>query len=75
MSVCRACARPSVEDGLCLYHVDALKNLRSGFARWRDAYGELRFEDYLARLIARPETGEWVREVAELELGTREETR
>jgi hypothetical protein len=39
-----------------------------GYEKWKHAFGDLPWRSYLERLIAQPETGAWVREMAELEL-------
>lgn len=71
---CRLCGRKvRSEEGYCSYHRGAHVALRAGFSRWRDAYGRLTYEQYLERLLERPETGIWVREIAERELKNSQE--
>ncbi|MCL4437312.1 MAG: hypothetical protein M1503_04885 [Thaumarchaeota archaeon] len=55
----------SSSTGFCRYHQQAYENLKAGFEKWRYAYGETSWTDYL-RLIANiPETGAWVKECCE----------
>jgi hypothetical protein len=70
VEVCRLCDRPveDVERALCEYHARAYRSLREGYGRWREAYGDLTYPEYLRRLIELPEAGRWVKEVARLEL-------
>lgn len=57
-----------MEQVFCEYHAKAYDSLVSAFPKWERAYGSLHWRNFLARVIALPETGSWVKEVAEAEL-------
>ena len=61
---CSLCWRRR-EDGseYCTYHLAAQKNLIKAFRDWQEAL-EVEWIDFLASVVARPESGEWVRDVA-----------
>jgi hypothetical protein len=65
MNECRICGRDGVEIDLCEYHQMALNNLKTGFERWREAIGELTWEDYIERIYNLEATGQWIREIVE----------
>ena len=66
---CALCWRESrSKEGLCIYHAEAYKSLNEGYRRWCIAYGKLDKGRYLERLLELPECGEWVKDVAKLEL-------
>jgi hypothetical protein len=52
------------ENGLCRLHRLAKERLTQSYELWKVAYGSLSYVDYLRLLIALPETGEAVAEVA-----------
>ena len=62
--VCSICDRPRLEKAYCPFHNVAHENLERGFKRWKYAYGSVTFTDYLLKILARKETGKWVREIA-----------
>lgn len=67
---CRICGRAALgEAGLCSYHGQARSNLQTTFKKWQNSYGDLTWREYLVRLKQLPETGMWVKEIVELELG------
>jgi len=61
---CTLCWRRR-EDGseYCTYHLLAQKNLLKAFQDWREAL-EIEWRDFLVSVVARQESGEWVRDVA-----------
>lgn len=61
---CSLCWRRH-EDGseYCTYHLAAQENLLKAFSDWREAL-EVGWRDFLVAVAARPESGEWVRDVA-----------
>lgn len=61
---CSLCWRRR-EDGseYCTYHLAAQKNLIKAFRDWQEAL-EVKWMDFLASVVARQESGEWVRDVA-----------
>jgi len=63
---CKLCHREAVEEGLCEYHLLALKNLKEAYPRWKEAYGGMKWEEYLKRLLELEETGEWVKDVVRM---------
>lgn len=67
---CRICGRVTLhETDLCAYHAQARSNLQTTFKKWQNSYGQLTWRDYLVRLKQLPDTGAWVKEVIETELG------
>lgn len=56
------------KEGLCFYHAEAYRSLKEGYQRWCRAYGDLDEVRYLERLLELPECGEWVKDVAKMEL-------
>lgn len=70
---CKLCNRQSLEDQFfCSYHRLARERLKQAFGRWQEAYRtevqELSWQNYLEKLVHLQETGQWAKEVAELEL-------
>lgn len=65
---CRACSREAVAD-LCLYHSEAKDKLQAAYPRWVEAYGTLGWKDYLDSVKHNLQTGQWVKEIAELLAG------
>ena len=65
---CKLCRREVKTDGeLCRYHSaagDALKRAHEG---WEQAYSGLSWREYLNRVKALDETGQWIKEVITLE--------
>ncbi len=65
--VCRLCKRECAPSSdLCGYHLAAKRNLESGYTRWKEAFGGMAWREYLDRILQSAETGQWVREVAEM---------
>ncbi len=61
---CRVCGREEESEGLCRFHLEALRRLRAAYPEWRRRLG-CSFREYLSLLARRPEAGLWVKEVAE----------
>ena len=61
---CSLCWRRR-DDGseYCTYHLAAQENLLKAFSDWREAI-EVEWRDFLVAVVARPESGEWARDVA-----------
>jgi hypothetical protein len=60
---CEICKRKG-EKTFCDYHTKAYYNIVKNYDYWRNSYEELSWEEYLMKLIANPECGKWVKEVA-----------
>ncbi len=43
--------------------------LEKGYKAWKRGYGELQWTEYLDKIRRNEETGQWVKEVAELAAG------
>ncbi|MBI2937690.1 MAG: hypothetical protein HYY22_05735 [Thaumarchaeota archaeon] len=56
----------------CRYHQQAYENLEAGFEKWRHAYGETNWKDYLRLIVELSETGAWVKECCEYLLQEKE---
>jgi hypothetical protein len=52
---------------LCGYHKTARDALKKGYGTWKEAYSEMLWDEYLQRVKAIENTGQWVREVIEME--------
>ena len=62
---CPLCNRPTEEnEALCAYHQRAYLNLKEKYDEWKTALG-IRWTEYLREVADNPNTGEWVREVAQ----------
>ncbi|RPJ31271.1 MAG: hypothetical protein EHM25_03650 [Nitrosopumilales archaeon] len=67
-SKCILCVRKVIQEKYCEYHYEALRSLRDHYEVWKSCYGEISWYDYLSRLQKIKYTGEWVKEVIEMEL-------
>jgi hypothetical protein len=65
-AVCERRVEPN--ESYCHYHKVSNDNLLKTYQFWKKAYGSLSWEEYLARIVSIPETGMWVKDVAEFEL-------
>ena len=67
MDSCAVCGLKIVDDSdsLCAVHAESYRNVREAFSRWSTAYGKITREEFLKRLITRPETGLRAKETAE----------
>jgi hypothetical protein len=67
---CRLCRRESeTGSSLCRYHQRARAALEEGYRAWKYAYGEMSWTEYLDSIKRNEDTGQWVKEVAELAAG------
>lgn len=67
MASCALCKRERAPSStFCPYHLSAKRSLEDGFEKWSEAYGGIAWDEYIRRIRASPETGRWVKEVAEL---------
>ena len=67
MTTCRLCKRECARSSvLCKFHLIAKSNLESGYREWTEAYGSITMKEYLQRIGRSKESGQWVKEVAEL---------
>jgi hypothetical protein len=65
---CKICRREAEkEGGLCRYHSAARKELKRGYRAWEEAYSGLSWREYLNKVKALAETGQWIKEVIALE--------
>ena len=51
--------------GLCANHLEDYRNVKEAYSLWFAAYGKLTTQAFLKRLVARPETGDRAREMAQ----------
>ena len=66
---CTICFRDISPDGkFCKYHKAVNIKLQSNFSKWVEAYNNLSLQNYLEHIIKLPESGIWVKEVAEYNL-------
>ena len=64
---CKACKKEARADGLCSHHAEARDALKRAFPAWQEAYSGMSWEDYLNRVKILDETGQWIKEVINLE--------
>jgi hypothetical protein len=65
---CKLCRRETKKDGeLCRYHSAARDALKRAYGTWEEAYSGITWRDYLNRVKALDETGQWIKEVVTLE--------
>ncbi len=64
---CKICKRMAKNNGFCAYHGAARDALKKGHAAWKQAYSGMSWDEYLQRVKAIENTGQWVREVIEME--------
>ncbi len=65
---CRVCKREARTDGdLCGHHSEARDALKRAYSSWQEAYSGMSWKDYLNRVKALDETGQWIKEVINLE--------
>lgn len=64
---CKVCSREIKADDLCRYHLAARDALKRTHAIWQEAYSGISWRDYLNKVKALEETGEWIKEVIALE--------
>ena len=61
---CAVCEREAA-DSLCSHHSAAERRLRETYPLWVKAYGGMEWKDYLDSVKRNPQTGQWVKEIAE----------
>ncbi len=61
---CRICSRDAEEDGFCVLHLKAYRNVLEKFDVWRKASG-LVWMEYLGQIQKNSLTGCWAKEVVE----------
>lgn len=61
---CLICGR-SVSGELCPYHEAAKASLQEAYPLWAKAYGGMDWKDYLDSVKRNPQTGQWVKEIAD----------
>jgi hypothetical protein len=52
----------------CIYHTQAFELLKNHYRAWSEAYGNISWLEFLTRLSKMGETGQWVKEVIEVEV-------
>jgi len=62
---CLVCTRKAVSD-LCTYHLRAKRKVEAGYRTWTEAYGEMKWKDYLDKVKHNEQTGQWAKEIAEM---------
>jgi len=61
---CVLCGRESSGD-LCLFHQIAKESVEKAYRAWKEAYGDMGWEDYLDKIKHNIQTGQWAKEIAE----------
>lgn len=65
---CKLCKRETEKDGdLCRYHSEARDALKRAYRNWEEAYSGITWREFLNRVKALDETGQWINEVIGLE--------
>jgi len=64
---CKICKRKAENSGFCGYHEAARDALKKEYRTWKEAYSGMSWGEYLQRVKAIENTGQWVREVIEME--------
>jgi len=54
------------ETGFCSYHLQAKKNVESGYKQWDEGFGGITWKEYLRKISKHSATGKWAKEVADL---------
>jgi hypothetical protein len=62
---CVLCNRRAVSD-LCTYHERAKRKVEAGYRVWAEAYGEMKWKDYLDKVKRNEQTGQWAKEIAKM---------
>jgi len=57
------CSREAVSN-LCRHHEEAKRRVEASYRRWAEAYGEMKWEDYLDKVKHNEQTGQWAKEIA-----------
>jgi hypothetical protein len=65
---CNLCQKETEgKSEFCANHLAAEEKLRNAYSTWRNAYSELSWDEYLARIKQLKGTGRWVKEIIESE--------
>ncbi|RMG28158.1 MAG: hypothetical protein D6732_19100 [Methanobacteriota archaeon] len=59
------CISLVIEDGFCKRHLTALENIKNQYEKWKEALGEIKWEDYL-KALANDEPGNVGKNVIEI---------
>jgi hypothetical protein len=59
------CDRETVSE-LCAYHEGAKRKVETGYRLWAEAYGGMKWKDYLDKVKRNEQTGRWAKEIAEM---------
>jgi len=59
---CKVCCREAEENGYCLYHLKAYRNIIEKFEVWKRA-SDIDWNTYLVKIQKNSLTGEWAKEV------------
>ena len=62
---CPICGREAAPE-LCRYHAEAKEKIQAAYSLWMKAYGNIEWKDFLDNVKRNPQTGQWVKEIAEL---------
>jgi hypothetical protein len=62
---CKLCGREAVSN-LCKYHEEAKRKIEAGYRLWAEAYGKVKWKDYLDKVKHNEQTGQWAKEIAEM---------
>ena len=64
------CWRSALDEviSLCIYHSDSYNKMKAEYDMWSERYGDISWRNYLRKLLSLSETGQWVKDVAEVEL-------
>jgi DNA topoisomerase-1 len=62
-SRCKICDRAEQSNGLCRFHLEAVRRLKRFYSEWRKRMG-VSFHEYLSILVQRSEAGSWIKEAA-----------
>ncbi len=62
---CSVCARDGPSD-LCANHAAAKESLQAAYPLWVKAFGRMEWSEYLDNVKRNVQTGQWVKEIAEL---------
>jgi hypothetical protein len=60
---CKICSRAAQENGFCILHLEAYRNIIDKFEVWKKASDTVWIE-YLVEIQKNSLTGEWAKEVA-----------
>ncbi|MEM2855857.1 MAG: hypothetical protein QW416_01975 [Candidatus Nitrosocaldaceae archaeon] len=64
---CMICNRDA-DNKLCKYHELAYDKVKKNYDTWKKAYDNLKYDEYLTRLLELDESGEFIRDVVKWQL-------